>query len=173
MSRGVTLDAPAQILPAGTRLRLLRDRILVKPLDWEPSQIITVVRHGRPLRGVVAAVGPGRYFRRYKPHATDPNKRTFTDGKHFIPTEIKPGDVIELGGLNAYDGQGYNFPQVVIGTERFLICQEQDVAFVHDAASTTVAVHDMDVAKKHGVSGQSGALMDGARSDCHASQVSA
>lgn len=47
--------------------------------------------------------------------------------------QVKPGDVVELGGLNAFDGLGYNFPQVVIGTELFIIAQEQDVAFVDES----------------------------------------
>lgn len=132
MSRGVTVDASTEILPAGTRLRMLRDRILLRPLEWVPSGVIEVVRHGRPLRGVVEAVGPGRLYRRYKPHATDTNKRQYVETGHFIPTEVKPGDVVELGGLNAYDGLGYNFPRVMIGTETFLIVQEQDVCFVSE-----------------------------------------
>lgn len=129
---GVTLSAKAEILPAGTKLRLLRDRILVRPLDWHPSSIVQVVRHGRALRGVVAEVGPGRYYRRYRPHPTDSRKRQYVETATFIRTEVKVGDVVELGGLNAYDGQGYNFPQVMIGTETFLIAQEQDVCFVDE-----------------------------------------
>jgi co-chaperonin GroES (HSP10) len=122
------LAASADILPAGTKLRLLRDRLLLRPLDWVPSSLIQVVRHGRPLRGVVEAVGPGRLYRRYKPHPNDSRKRTYVETKHFIPTQVMVGDVVELGGLNAYDGAGYNFPQVTIGTETFIIVQEQDVA---------------------------------------------
>jgi hypothetical protein len=130
MNTGVALNGHVEILPAGTKLRLLRDRILVRPLDWEPSRIISVVRRGRPVRGVVVAVGPGRLLRRYRPHPTDSRKRTYVDTARFIPTELGPGDIVELGGLNAYDGQGYNFPQVMIGNELHLICQEQDVAGV-------------------------------------------
>lgn len=128
MSTGVTFAASADILPAGTKLRMLRDRLLLRPLDWEPSKIITVIRGGRPLRGEVVAVGPGRLYRRYKPHPTDSRKRTYTETKTFIPTQVKVGDIVELGGLNAYDGAGYNFPQVTIGTETFIVAQEQDVA---------------------------------------------
>ena len=109
---------------------MLRDRLLVRPLDWHPSTIISIVRNQRPLRGEVVSVGPGRLYRRYKPHPTDSNKRTYVETKRFIPTQVKVGDVVELGGLNAYDGQGYNFPQVTIGTETFIIVQEQDVAGV-------------------------------------------
>ncbi len=137
MSTGVTLNdqSDAEILPAGTRLRLLRDRILLKPLDWEPSTIISVVRRGRPLRGVVVEVGPGRLLRKYRPHPHDPRKRTYVDTARFVPTELQVGDIVELGGLNAYDGQGYNFTQVIIGTERYVICQEQDVACVVEQAA--------------------------------------
>lgn len=132
--RGVTLDAQdhCAIFPEGTKLRLLRDRLLVRPLDWEPSRIITVIRRGRPLRGIVEATGAGRYYRRYKPHPTDSRKRQVVDGKAFIPVQVKPGDIVELGGLNVYDGQGYNFPQVIIGTKRYFICQEQDIAGVYE-----------------------------------------
>lgn len=129
MRSGVTIESKGEILPAGTKLRLLRDRILVRPLEWTPSTIIHVVRHGRPLRGVVEQVGPGRYYRKYKPHPTDSRKRQYDDKETFIKTEVKPGDVVEFGGLNVFDGLGYNFPQVTIGTETFLIAQEQDVVF--------------------------------------------
>jgi co-chaperonin GroES (HSP10) len=134
MSVGVTFAASTDILPGGTKLRMLRDRLLLRPLDWEPSTIITVIRSGRPLRGEVVAVGPGRLYRRYKPHPTDSRKRTYVESKTFIPTQVKVGDIVELGGLNAYDGAGYSFPQVTIGTETFVIVQEQDVCFIREAA---------------------------------------
>lgn len=130
MSTGVTFAPSADILPAGTKLRMMRDRLLLRPLDWEPSKIITVIRSGRPLRGEVVAVGPGRLYRRYKPHPTDSRKRQYVETNHFIPTQVRPGDIVELGGLNVYDGLGYSFPQITIGTETFVICQEQDVAGV-------------------------------------------
>jgi hypothetical protein len=138
MSVGVSFAASTDILPAGTKLHMLRDRILLRPLDWVPSSLIQVVRHGRPLRGVVEAVGPGRLYRRYKPHPNDSRKRTYVETKNFIPTQVKPGDIVELGGLNAYDGQGYNFPQITIGTETFIIVQEQDVCFVCECATTSL-----------------------------------
>lgn len=129
---GATIDATSTIFPAGTTLRLLRDRLLLRPLDWTPSRIITVIRRGRPVRGVVEAIGPGRLLRRYRPHPTDPYKRTYVDTARFIPTELRVGDVVELGGLNQFNGEGYSFPQVTIGTETFLIVQEQDICFVHE-----------------------------------------
>lgn len=127
---GNTIEAQAEILPEGAQLRMTRDRILVRPLEWEPSRILSVVRHGRPLRGCVVAVGPGRYHRIY---ARD--KSSFRETTRFVPTQLKPGDVVELGGLNVFDGQGYSFPQVIIGTQVHLIAQEQDVAIVHEEAA--------------------------------------
>ena len=66
-------------------LRMMGDRILVKPLDWKPSEIIEVVRHGRPLRGEVVAVGPGHNPIKYKNNAL--GKRAKMDyAKRFQPT---------------------------------------------------------------------------------------
>lgn len=118
---------------------MLRDRVLLRPLEWEPSRILTIIRQGRPLRGQVAAVGPGRLYRRYRAKAHSTEQREYVETGAFIPTEVRRGDVVELGGLNIFDGLGYNFPQVMIGTERFLICQEQDVAFVHELAEAGAA----------------------------------
>lgn len=132
-------DDRAEIFPAGTKLRLLRDRLLVRPLEWVPSRIIAAIRFGRPVRGVIEAVGPGRLYRRYrdKPAALRRSglvreQREFRENGTLIRPDVRVGDIIELGGLNIFDGEGYNFPQVIIGTKRFLICQEQDVCFVHE-----------------------------------------
>lgn len=131
--------------------------MLVRPLEWVPSRIIAAVRSGRPVRGIVEAVGPGRLYRKYrnKPaelrrHGLVQEQREYVERGTYIPVQVKPGDVIELGGLNVFDGQGYNFPQVIIGTERFLICQEQDVAFVHEpeiAVECTTSVDEILSAK--------------------------
>lgn len=118
-------DAPLDYLPAGTKLRPLRDRIIIKPLEWDASRIIFAIRNGRPVRGEVIAVGPGCYPKKY---AKD--RSSYRLSKHFQRTEVKPGDIVELGGLNIFDGAGYSFPEIAIGTERYLICQEQDVCGV-------------------------------------------
>lgn len=110
-------------------VRPLRDKILVKPLDWEPSKIISVIRKGRPVRGTVVAVGAGYYPKKYEKDAAG-NRKSYKLSKHFQRLEVKPGDIVELGGLNQFDGQGYQFPEVVIGTELHLLCSEQDVCGV-------------------------------------------
>ncbi len=119
-----------------SQVRLLGDRILLRPLNWRPSTLIEVVRHGRPVRGEVMAIGPGHHPLKYKPGPKGP--RQFMDySKRFRPTEVKPGDIIELGGLNVFDGKGYDFPQVVVGTETMLIVTERDVAMVVEREKET------------------------------------
>jgi co-chaperonin GroES (HSP10) len=116
-----------EILPAGTKLRMLRDMILLRPMDWDASSIIIAIRHGRPVRGEIIAVGPGaRMKRRWKNREGQVHKIGELD--RLIPTEVKPGDIVELGGLSTFDGAGYMFQEVIIGTERLLMCQEADVA---------------------------------------------
>lgn len=77
------------------------------------------------------AVGPGSNPIKYKDGPK--GKRSLMDySKHFQHTELKPGDIVELGGLNIFDGKGYSFTEVLIGTELHLICSENDVAIVRD-----------------------------------------
>ncbi len=127
MKSGTTLAARTEVVTGS--LRMMGDRILLRPLKWEPSKIIDVVRHGRPLRGQVMAVGPGHNPIKYKDGPS--GKRSSMDySKKFRPTEVKVGDIVELGGLNIFDGKGYDFPQVVVGNETFLVITERDVAGV-------------------------------------------
>lgn len=112
-------------LPAGTKLRPLRDQIIVRALKWEPSAIIEVVDQTRKtLRGVVVAVGPGCYPKRY-----NKDRSKMWDSRAFRPTEVKVGDVVELGGLEI---NGYLFQTLVIGTELHVLCREEDVCVVRD-----------------------------------------
>lgn len=120
-------------------LRMLGDRILLKPLDWNGESVhgegsmIHVERRGRPVRGEVMAVGPGCYPNRYKSGTKDGKDfRKSYATKAFRPTEVKIGDIVELGGLNVFDGKGYIYQEVMIGTELHLICSEKDVACVRD-----------------------------------------
>jgi hypothetical protein len=52
--------------------------------------------------------------------------------RRFQPTEVKPGDIVELGGLNQFDGQGYQFTEVFLNGVRHLVCSERDVVIVRD-----------------------------------------
>ena len=112
-------DHPSQFKPTG-------DKMLIRPLKWEPSKILEVVRHGRPLRGEVMAIGPGINPIKYKPGPKV--KKQFMDySRHFRPTEVKVGDVVELGGLGVFDDQGYKFPETIVGNERMLLVTERDI----------------------------------------------
>jgi co-chaperonin GroES (HSP10) len=128
-SVGVTLEGRCEWFPEGTRLRMTSDRILLKPLPVEWSTVIEVVRHGRPLRGEVIAVGPGKHPLKYRP-GEKPGTRRAVNCNHFQPTTVQVGDIVELGGANAFDGLGYQFAEVQIGAEKYVICTERDVAGV-------------------------------------------
>jgi len=112
-------------------LRMVGDRILVKPLDWDANKTVIAIRHGRPVRGEVVAVGPGHHPIKYKRNEKGP-KGLMDYSKRFQPTEVKPGDIVELGGLNQFDGKGYQFPEVMVNGVKHIVCSERDVAIVRD-----------------------------------------
>lgn len=115
------------LIPAEATIRPLKDRLFIKPLDIKFSEIIECIRFGRPVRGKVIAAGPGNYRRRY-----NRDRSKTWESKTFIPMQVKVGDIVELGGLNIFDGQGYSFDEVLYGTERLLVITEKDVAGVVD-----------------------------------------
>jgi hypothetical protein len=110
------------------QVRMMGDRILLRPLPWKPSEVIDVVRHGRALRGEVMAVGKGHNPLKYRTRGD--KTKTMDYSKHFRPVDVKVGDIVEVGGLNVFDGEGYQFPEVLVGTETMLVCSERDVAGV-------------------------------------------
>lgn len=101
-------------------IRPLRDQILVRPLQWTPSRTIQIAGDTRrTLRGTVIAVGPGTYQWKYN---RDRSKRW--QSKYFQRTEVKVGDIVELGGL---ENGGYEFPTISIGNELHVLCSERDI----------------------------------------------
>jgi len=113
------------IVPADAILRPLRDQIIVEPLEWKPSKTLEVVYHGKPLRGIIRAVGPGVYPKRYN---GPKGLRTKTwESKAFRPCDVKVGDEVELGGLEL---KGYLFQTFIWGTKTMVICREADVTGV-------------------------------------------
>ena len=108
-------------------IRLLGDRILLRPLEWDASKIIIAIRHGRPVRGEILAVGPGHNPIKYR------DGRSKMDySKRFRPTQVRVGEIVELGWLNAFDGQGFQFQDVLYNGVKCIICTERDVAIVRD-----------------------------------------
>jgi hypothetical protein len=135
MNDGLSVEVPGvrvgnesiTCVPAEARIKPLRDQIIVEPREWNPSKLLHVVYTGKPLRGIVRAVGPGRYPKKYD---GPKGKRTKTwDAKSFLPTELKVGDIIELGGLEI---RGYLFQTIRWGSKEMIVCQEADVAIVYD-----------------------------------------
>jgi hypothetical protein len=89
----------------GQRVRVLRDRLLVKPLSYVHPQLLTpgIEIH----KAVVIAVGYGRRQRRKVPFRQMEGSlgRTlwFEDGDEtgsIIPMQVKPGDVVEFSFRN-------------------------------------------------------------------------
>jgi co-chaperonin GroES (HSP10) len=105
----------------------MADKLLVRPLDWEASSVIIAIREGRPLRGVVVSAGPGTYPNKYSPDRSKTWK-----SKVFVPTTVKVGDIVNIGGLHAYDGKGFVFPEVIVDGIKHIIIQEADVAAIEE-----------------------------------------
>jgi hypothetical protein len=81
----------------------------------------------KPLRGLVKAVGPGCYPKRYD-HAEKGKRTKMWDSKRLRKTEVKVGDVVELGGSEI---GGYSFDSFYWGETLHLMCREEDVAGIH------------------------------------------
>jgi hypothetical protein len=98
--RGVALNPETiDFIPADTRLRCLRDQMIVAPLEVMHSRILIIPPHSSTLvRGKVLAIGPGHYPIRYN---GPKGKRTkMMAGTVFVPTEVKVGQIVHLDGRN-------------------------------------------------------------------------
>src|SRR6266403_1583174 len=126
-SRSAELSwASLSYVAAHETIRCRRDYMVVEPLDVDHGTLLAVIRQTKPLRGIVKAVGPGCYPKRYD-HPDKHRRTKVWDSRTFQPTEVKPGDVIELGG---YDFGGYAFQTFLWGDKVHLICREGDVSGV-------------------------------------------
>lgn len=115
------------------RIRPLRDQILLRPLAWRPSAVIEVAGDKRrTLRGVVVAVGPGERVKKYWRDSRGQKCKMGETGQ-VIPTEVQPGDVVEIGGLEL---DGYRFQTTYLDGQQYVIIQQQDVGFVIEQPST-------------------------------------
>lgn len=117
----------SDVVDSRCTLRPLRDQIILEPLEWSPSEVIRVAYQGRPVRGIVKAIGPGHYPRKYNGPRGERTKSWLS--KNFVPTQIKVGDVVELGGIELGTGalRGYAFQTFMWGTKEHVICREADV----------------------------------------------
>jgi hypothetical protein len=125
----------ATMVPAGQAIRCRRDYMIVEPLPVDHCVSFEVIEHTKPLRGIVKAIGPGCYPKRYD--HPDKHRRSKTwDSKHFLPTQVKVGDVVELGG---YEYGGYAFQTFLWGDILHVICRELDVSGVVEAEAEAIA----------------------------------
>jgi len=123
-SNSITYIAPdEQIRPRG-------DHVIVEPLNIEHSTILEVIESIKPVRGLVKAVGPGCFPLRYD-HADKHQRTRMWRSSFFQKTEVKVGDIVELGSLRL-DGRmtGYSFQTFYWGSKMHLICREQDISGV-------------------------------------------
>ena len=106
-------------------LRPLRDQIVLEPLPLDLGTRLTVVYSGKPVRGRVLAVGPGTYPKRY--NGPKGHRSKSWDSKAFRPCDLKPGDIVDIGGLEI---NGYLHMTVRWGDREVVVCREEDVACV-------------------------------------------
>ncbi len=112
-------------IAADQKIRCLRDQIIVKPLPVEHSCTLNIIENTKPVRGVVQAVGPGHYPKIYD-HPDKHRRTKMWDSKYLLPTEVKVGDIVELGSPQGQ--RGYSFQQFMWGNELHIICREADVS---------------------------------------------
>jgi co-chaperonin GroES (HSP10) len=129
-------------VPGDYKIRPLRDQIIVEPLNVVLSHTIIVKENTKPLRGIVKAVGPGHYPMRYNADK-GPERTKMWKSEVFQPTEVKVGDVIELGG---YDFRGYTFPSIYWGGKLHIICREADVSGILDGVTADQAKAEAEYA---------------------------
>lgn len=108
-------------------IRPLRDQIVVEPLAYEHTGKLSVVYRGKPLRGVVRAVGPGVYPMRY--NGPKGKRSKSWRASCFRPCDVQVGDIVELGGLEI---GGYLFQTVRWGDTDVVVCREEDVCVVRE-----------------------------------------
>lgn len=127
MNARVSRQAP-DFVSEGETLRPLRDRILGRVLPLKLSQIIHADWKGSAVRCEIIACGPGRFPTRYRTGTKDGRDyRTVDYSRHFRATEVKPGMIVHLGGMEI---DGYIWPRVFIGNEECVLFQEDDIAAV-------------------------------------------
>lgn len=118
-------------IPADSILAPRADWIAVEPLDYKMSARIHVIHETKPVRGIVRAVGPGCYPKRYD--SRDKHARTtMRISPAFRRTVVHVGDEVELGGI---EHRGYQFQTFYHGDRLMIMVREEDVAGVLDVAA--------------------------------------
>jgi hypothetical protein len=127
-------DKSLNFISAG-HIKPTEDWLIIKPIRPVLSQTIEANWNGEVSRGKVIAAGPGKYpnlhTRGFKPGKDGKPEqfRTVKKSKVFVPTEVKPGDVVNLGGI---DIGGYLWKHVMVDGEDCVWVMEADVVFIEE-----------------------------------------
>lgn len=126
--RGVRMtDENITFIPADTKLRPLRDQMIVEPLDVVHSRILIVPPHQSTLvRGKVIAAGPGFYPNRYD-HPEKHKRTKVMAGTIYRPITVKVGEIVHLDGRQTGKSA---FEAFYWGDKYCIHCREEDVAGV-------------------------------------------
>jgi hypothetical protein len=126
--RGMTMtDENLTFIPAETQLRLLRDQMIIAPMDVLHSRILIIPPHSSVLiRGKVLAAGPGYYPNRYD-HSEKHKRTKVMAGTVFVPMSVKVGDVVHLDGRQTGKSA---FDAFYWGDKYCIHCRQEDVAGV-------------------------------------------
>lgn len=107
VGRGVRMtDENLTFIPVDTQLRLLRDQLIVEPMDVVHSRVLIVRSESSTLiRGKVVGAGPGHYPNYYldKQGRKNPprhERAQICGGMTFVPNPVKVGDIVHLDGRN-------------------------------------------------------------------------
>ena len=117
------------------QVRPKEDWLLIKSLPPHLSQTISADWNGEPVRGQVVEAGPGKYpnlHKRYWKAGKDGRPieiREIKKSKIFRPTEVKPGDIVHLGGMEL---GGYLWKHVLIDNVDHIWAMEADVCGIEE-----------------------------------------
>ena len=130
--RGLALSTETiDFIPGDTKLRCLRDQMIVEPIDIMHSRVLIIPPHQSKLvRAKVLAIGPGHYPNAYRDKEGNKNppkakRAVMVAGMTFVPTEVKVGQIVHLDGRNTGKGA---FDAFYFGDKYCLHCRQEDVA---------------------------------------------
>jgi co-chaperonin GroES (HSP10) len=119
---GAISEENLTFIPADWHIKPLRDQMIVKPLDVVISKIIVLPHQGKPVRGIVKAIGPGHYPTQYD--SQDKQKRTKSwAGMQFRATEVEVGQTVLLDPHLQYE-------EFYWGDQLHIHCRQEDVCGV-------------------------------------------
>src|SRR5215470_18543437 len=99
--------------------------MVVEPLERNFSAILEVITETKPVKGIVLAVGPGCYVKRYD-HPDKHKRSRMWDSKALRPCDAKIGDIVGF--------EPRAFQTVHWGEKLCLLMREEDLTGILDEA---------------------------------------